>query len=66
MEPVRDYFRYACRLFCELQYRVAGRCRLVAYDRLALDVRVRNRPGFALSGPSDVCTGNASLFGDAR
>ena len=45
---------------------VAGRCRLVAYDRLALDVRVRNRPGFALSGPSDVCTGNASLFGDAR
>lgn len=59
-------FGYACRLFCELQYRVAGRCRLVAYDRLALDVRVRNRPGFALSGPSDVCTGNASLFGDAR
>ena len=47
MESVRDYFRYACRLFCELQYRVAGRCRLVAYDRLALDVRVRNRPGFA-------------------
>ena len=44
----------------------AIRCRLVAYDRLALDVRVRNRPGFALSGPSDVCTGNASLFGDAR
>ena len=65
MEPVRDHFRHVSRLFRQLFHCLAGRCGLVASDRLALDVRLGDHPRCAVLTFLAVRAGDPALLGDA-